>query len=276
MTDKLFTELEKAEELVDFLKEKRHQYYSHYTTLETLKRILESNAFQFTHGISERLNDQHKIHNKATIEGHSKNYIFCLTHAQDESVAMWALYTQMKHDAIRIKISSETLLNWISECKEKIYARIALPPVENVKVPYTSKLLLTDVAYCRVDDQRDRASELKFFWDKNETTLNLSEKEDRIEEFAGIIKNVAWEYEQESRIIISFECEQPKEQKRLYVPLTSNLIEKMEIIKGPSFDEKTNASLLEYLKRTYKINVLETRNRLARNIKFDFEFQALK
>ena len=262
-TSSEFTTLKYVNDFVQFLREKgkKHNYYYHYTTLSTLKAILESNSFRFTHGTHSGLNDQHEIYKKSSIQGHEKNYIFCLTHDCDESVAMWALYTQLRDDAIRIQIPCDKIHQWIKN-QPHIYPKVSLG--NSLKIPANDyDLFLSDIAYCRITEDGEQ---LEWLWDNTQTKEQFSFNFDQDKLLAGLVKNAAWKFEQETRIIIQFKKSQDFQRDYLYAQLSQELIKSLKIFKSPWFNDYKHEQDLTDLLRECDILTPPSQSRLKGKI----------
>ncbi len=262
-TSRKFTALKNVDDFVQFLRTRKeeHKYYYHYTTISTLKAILESNSFRFTHGTHSGLNDQHEIYKKACITEHNKNYIFCLTHDCDESIAMWNLYTQLRDDAIRIQIPCDTISQWIKS-QPGVYPKVCLG--NSLKIPANDyDLFISDIAYCRVTEDGEQ---LEWLWDNAQTKEQFSFNFDQDKLLAGLIKNTAWKFEQETRIIIQFKKSQDCQRDYIYAQLSQELIESLKIFKSPWFNDYKHGQDLADLLRESNILTPPSQSRLKGKI----------
>ncbi len=84
------------------------KYVYHYTSIDTLKKIVESKKIRFTR--VDKLNDPyegiHQFENLENYSGEARKLIYCScwTDLKTESVNLWYIYTKMK--GVRIKMKS--------------------------------------------------------------------------------------------------------------------------------------------------------------------------
>ena len=234
-----FNDITCPKDLVAFLKGRRHANYYHYTTLEKLKKILTTETLLFTRGDSNTLNDQHEICRKGpSPEEHAKNYIFCLTHNDDESVAMWELYTR-PCDAIRIQMPTVSLRKWI-----KAY------------IPSAS---LVDVSYIRVV-QGNNGQSLKLLLNGNASKRCYCDTFDLDTSLVGYIKNAAWKFEEESRILCPSERNDSK--PKIAQKLPKDFIKSWSFTTGPFFLDSNRKELDNLLQEHSLLNTKVNKSRM--------------
>lgn len=90
------------------------KYLYHYTSIETLKKIIETKKIRFTR--LDRLNDPYEgiveLEGDFSIDQARKCvYCSCWTDKSQESVNLWAIYTQLSMKGVRIKMKPTMFSN---------------------------------------------------------------------------------------------------------------------------------------------------------------------
>ena len=229
------SEEETAQRLIKFLnrKAKQHQFIYHYTTFEKLKLILTNQCFKFSYGKSITQNDLHVQSGKGNDDIRKCLYFSCFTYRQNESIAMWKIYGKGDEDVIRIKIPMAKIKEWIRLIKAK-----KIPVISEYKQAEKNSLILqeitiTDIAYV----QGRKNSPMNIFWNNQCLYKNLSHGFDRIPSLTERLKNIAWEYEQETRIII--QCNQFYGEQSLTLPFRCDMLNDFTLMTGPKFKSFT-------------------------------------
>ena len=242
------------ETLPNFLKEssKTHSWYHHYTTLETLKKILKNKTFKMTKGASKRLNDLHEADNKGDKSLWERTYITCFNFSGEEeliyknkektdvrieeNMAMWKLYCIPKYEAIRISIPQDTFLDLVKKnCK------IDQDKNEIIDENKIDEVFSTDVFYTKGNNEEEYEDpEFQKHIDKNfkiETNGKKLFDYLKSKEFTGCVKNYAWRYENEVRIIatINADCKNILQKDAIFLNFPDNLLKTFVITTGPNF-----------------------------------------
>lgn len=218
-------------DFADFLKylSLTHIWYHHYTTLESLEKILNSHTFIMTKGASRKLNDWHEIDEKGEKDTWNRTYISCFNYSgeelinycdeelinysdnkntlmREENMAMWGLYGKPKSDAIRISFPRETFFKLINKASVKVKT----DDTNNINEDIIDEIYPTDVFYAKGNDKYS-ALDFQTHIDKRiefclDRIIN-KEEDNRLFEFlknnklTGCVKNYSWHYEDEVRII---------------------------------------------------------------------------
>ena len=230
------TDIKSIDSMIAFLKEKgsNHEYYYHYTTWDSLSKILQFKTFLLTRGNSLSINDQHEAHMKGSWEEWNKTYIGSFAFGSSENMAMWGLYGLPWQDAVRLSIPKEKMLHWVSSIK-----RITLfddGPVSE----YNGGLAITlnDIVY--VGGKRGSNNLQLTHYRKSITVSDTYPLYgiDTDPKMTGYIKNYAWQYENEVRIRIRLSHDTGFE--RISVAVPDNVIDSMVITTGPYFRWKND------------------------------------
>ena len=267
------------QKLADFLKylSLTHICYHHYTTLEVLEKILNTKTFKMTKGASKKLNDLHEIDNKGDNRRWARTYITCFGYSGEESInytsneganftgeenmAMWGMYGKPKTDAVRISFPRQTFFELVNKASVKVKP----DDTNNINVGFIEKIHPTDVFYAK-GSEIDSALEFQTHIDKkiefelndNECNSENSKQDNRLFkflknfEFTGCVKNYAWHYENEVRIIatINKNCHEILQNDAIFLKFPEELLKTFVITTGPNFTK--NKELAKILK-DYKI-----------------------
>jgi hypothetical protein len=210
-----FEDLSSAQELHAFLKKKGSNHtggYFHYSNIGALKGMLGSRKLHFSSG--PEMNDWLET-KKGSPEEWKRIYVASFSFGNDENMAMWALYGEPLADALRIKFRCKSLRHQIEnlscsgEDGSGLYQVLDNGDYRPLDARFTIELI--DVAYLS-----HRIGRNTLYW--NTETLRENQQSYlrelyRTPSFAGCLKNVAWRYERESRILIKLESRMPNVKK---------------------------------------------------------------
>ena len=228
-----------------------HIWYHHYTNFESLKKILKYKTFKMTKGVSKKLNDMHEPEEKGDKDIWESTYITCFNYSgedknnhsfediikrrKEENMAMWLLYGKPKTDAVRITISNQTFMGLLqSNCKLKDNGDNI--PKDKIEI------LSSDVFYAKCNDS-DLNIEQDFdfqYHNNKKIKFNINGKLFyflKNKEFTGCVKNYAWHYEDEVRLIarVDKEFDLIKQKECIYLSIPDDLLNTFIITTGPNF-----------------------------------------
>lgn len=268
------------EKLADFLKylSLTHTWYHHYTTLESLEKILKNHTFIMTKGASRKLNDLHEIDEKGVRETWERTYITCFGYTGEESInytsntkgnfrgeenmAMWGLYGKPKSEAIRISFPRETFFKLVNKASVKVKT----DDTNNINEDIIDEIYPTDVFYAK-GSNKDSALEFQTHIDKRIEfgfyKINNDKEDNRLFEFlknnklTGCVKNYSWHYEDEVRIIarikkveendnnVKNDVKKVLKKNSIFLNIPDDLLKSFTITTGPNFTkDKELAELL--------------------------------
>ena len=235
-------EVENVESIIDYLQTKgsNHNYYYHYTSWESFKKIYSNRSFLLTRGNSMSINDQHEALMKGSYELWNKTYIGSFAFGASENMAMWGLYGLPWEDAVRIAIPKKEMLKWMQSLKEVyIWDNRRIDKIEDFD------LSLADMLYVggQTNSSDLRLTHKDKFWStKNNPELyGLDTKP----QMTGYIKNYAWHYENEVRIRIQLPYSIGYEKILLDIPQST--IDSFQITTGPNFVWKDDSLYRELI-----------------------------
>lgn len=230
----------KMQRLIDILEEwgHKHRYYYHYTTIENFVNIINTKSFYLTYGLAPKINDRQEVTCKGTRREWKKIYLASFTFGDNENMALWGLYGVPKEDAVRIDIPRAEMLAWIQNIlnnKEEMISRVDSYSDKNA-VEGIRSIAITDIVYIgSMSDTRGGSLShsqinLREFNEDNNFASMINNKA----KMTGIIKNVAWKYENEVRLIVRLkdmiDCE------KISIRLPDAILEKLRITSGPCFN----------------------------------------
>lgn len=201
-----------------------HNYFHHYTNLDSLIEIIKNKTLLLTKGDSLKINDQHEWQSKGCISVWEKTYICSFAFGKNENMAMWGLYCLPWEDAVRISIPKKYMEQWINNIKS------VFPYNDSISSnPITpSECKLTDIIYINREGT-------DIYW--NDTGIKMKEHNiegiDKSEIITGLIKSNAWKYENEVRILVRLS--NPIIGDRIAITIPDEVINNMVIQTGPYF-----------------------------------------
>ena len=175
-----------------------HKSYQHYTSLDTVLKIIMSERLILSRGDSAKLNDLREGKKfGGDPERMKRSYIACFGHGAGESVAMWGLYGKSNSLAVRITIPGAAMAEWIRNIRF----------VADNK-PVTAKADFRDVVYAAFTDKTytdewdiRRTNALR--WEDSVFCCKSADcfrRELQNKKYGGWVKDYEWHYERETRL----------------------------------------------------------------------------
>jgi hypothetical protein len=207
-----------------------------------MEKILSSRSFRLTWALSEGLNDWNE-NVKGDANRRRNMFLGCFNYGQ-ENMAMWGLYGIPWDEAIRIYIPNGVMHKWIGHINAQI------KDGANVEL---QEIYLSDIAYI---SGKWMATENKFYHGTSGSITLYAENDiplSSFKSFTGIIKNKAWAYENEVRIIgIS---KGKTLQNSIDIEMPDFVLSKMKITLGPNFKKASPEEIKEIVLSKYDINI---------------------
>lgn len=229
-------DIKSVDSIINFLEQKgkNHKCYYHYTTWESLKKIMENKSFLLTRGNSLKINDQHEASKKGVKEVWDRTYIGSFAFGSSENMAMWGLYGLPWEDAIRIAIPSLSMGKWF----QSIISAVVWDGDSKGKIIQNPETVLTDIMYI-TGNKFDSTLRLTHA-DKSKTISNSGPLRafDETPAITGYVKNYAWHYENEVRLIIRL-AEYINSEK-LSIKIPDNILDTTSVTTGPYFKPKND------------------------------------
>ena len=195
----VFQRLSSSNALIGFLKNvsHEHRFFYHFTTASALSSIFKTMKWKFSS--ARKTNDLHEFASKGSFDEWKYIFSCSLSHGDEDNIGMWKMYGDRK-DSICLKIKKEAILNWIHDIESnknncctfntKKFEEHGLE-IENVS--------MHDIAYIH-GWQIPQQSLLS--WGNITNSVDWTENISSEACLTGFIKNSAWEYEKETRIMI--------------------------------------------------------------------------
>ncbi len=242
---KKFNTLANKDELLEFLytKGKNHNEYHHYTTFDNAIKIIKNKSFFLTRGNSTSMNDQHEPTINEDSNIWDKTYIGSFAFGGNENMAMWGLYGLPKENAVRITIPKKAMESWFDSINEihGITIENNVPEYKSVNNKFDK--YLSDIVY--IDTIQD-PNLSKLYWNDNSLRIKPSESITSIADeldMIGFIKNFAWKYENEVRLLIRTEPNTKHEKISVNIP--EEVTKNISITAGPCFNGDIGERLKE-------------------------------
>lgn len=252
----VFKDISAPKELIQYLCDDTRrlansEYIYHYTTLSSLIKIIRNESWHLTNAAN--MNDILEYQNGD--KSRWPNIFFCsfMTEVK-ESIGMWSMYAQPWEKGIKIAIPSNVLRKWIRGITklEEISLSNYKPTGRTVLIE-PGQLHLASVVYSNTDsfikkDNKDNIE--KLYW-SNVVNTNLRNAA-HMSELTGYIKDMAWSYEKEIRILAEFDNIQRFQ--RVSIKLTDEVINSMIITESPLFEGNLMDELRKETQRQLSID----------------------
>ncbi len=227
-----------------------HNHFHHYTNMNSLELILKNRTIKLTRGNSKSLNDWHEAEVKGDPLYWNKTYIGCFSfddnkdsdtnNYDSENMAMWGLYGIPSEEAVRFSLSAEWMKKLIDFCKNNKEQNENIVYLDGkkrnpIKSDDIELISFADVFYVR-GTNNDKVSPKQFH---NSVKINFKFDDCDLHSmlktwnFTGFVKNYAWHYEKESRIIVRLK--DPIDQENIFLLIPKNVIKKFNIVLSPNY-----------------------------------------
>ena len=241
-----FKGLSNIDSLLEYLENKgrAHKCYYHYTSWDSFSKIYNGASFLLTKGNSLTINDQHEALMKGAWEEWNRLYIGSFAYGSAENMAMWGLYGLPWEDAVRIAIPKKAMLQWIDNINEVSLWN------NGIVATIPTNGCLSDIVYVSGASNQNRLQLTHrdaTFETINRQGLHGIDKDCRM---TGHIKNYAWRYENEVRLLIRLPYSTGYE--KIMVKIPEEVLNEIKVTTGPSFLYK-NDDLYKMLQKEGKI-----------------------
>lgn len=234
----------------------------HYTTLDTLYKILESKALIFNR--NDKLNDM--LEHSRSIDAGFDYYVSCFSHNEIESIPLWFIYA--KKMGIRITFNSKDIFTnrmYYYHKGKKEYFSYEVQGYEGDTPLYSNvhkidgntiivgNLIGTTVIY------DDKALELKHTQKYGGGSYHISMT--NVYQLAAV-KGTAWAYEYEARYFITTNGHYNFIES-IFIELEDSVFNEFQVIFSPFYTDAECCDLKKNLRAKYP------------NVKFDFKESCL-
>ncbi len=183
----------------------KHNAYCHYTTLDTVQKILNGKYIYASNVKNANDTDERKRH----LDDKTSKFFICFCASDTEKIPLWCIYSGISGGGARIRLTKGEMRKFIESIK---YAYV----VEKGKPDTNRKLengkdFTVEYGYIYyVKSERNYKYQNKYFYEDYD--------KDKINDF---LKNYEWEYENEFRIMISLTKYQEK-LDNIAIPINCN------------------------------------------------------
>lgn len=254
-----FSEINSPQDLIAYLsdsvnrldntKNKSIQYVYHYTKLSSVVSIIKSRFWWLKS--PKTMNDGLEFQNISEFQQSKAVFFASFMYDSSESIAMWSMYAQPWEDGVFVRIPVAIFKKWIRNTKI-IYTVLCpenqKPIIEKSPIP-DKDLSVVRVAYTNSDSVQDKSEEILIC---GKAENNLLKNAPHLPDLVGYIKDMAWEYEHEVRVLAavdkSIACD------GLAIELPDDLIDSMEIVAGPRFSGNLSERIRQEVHRQFTIN----------------------
>lgn len=240
----IFPILNSNEDMIAFLKRVSHEHntFFHHTTVDGLAYILKTERWKFSS--ARKTNDLHEFTLKGNPNEWKYIYSCSLSHGDGDNIGMWKMYGDKRY-SVCLKLSRHLIEKWIQflnerkeyYCNLKGFARL---------VPRFQEASLHDIAY--VHGYQSPHDSI-VCWGNIINPIRWKENISSEVNLTGYIKNSAWEYEKETRIMINLpkindmNNPLPDTPDEIYVDLYDDMVNDIEEITISPFAAKRDELL---------------------------------
>lgn len=251
-----FSQIQDAKTLHNFLEKhaQKHKFLFHFTTAKSLAAICKNRTWRF--GCAAKMNDLHEFKGK-TPSTNLWNTIYstCFSFGDEDNIAMWAMYGIPWEDAVRIRVETKDIINWVKDIKvwEITPPRYSCEHIaeglsgKRINVSFhdicyyqgyiDSRQVLTDCPYperwehqCTERCNGCPPKVLRWWDQKNHHTKECIDV-CTDGSLVGFVKNSAWAHENETRLMLQIEGLSEPEYVDLPVPIS--LLKNVQVSIGP-------------------------------------------
>ncbi|MGN0827125.1 MAG: hypothetical protein ACI4QD_04235 [Kiritimatiellia bacterium] len=220
-----------------------HTGYQHYTTLKVLKQMIENRSLWLSRLDNPELNDWNEFGKYGAPYGWRRTYISCFSYGRSECAAMWKMYCRPNKDAVRILVSRSGMQAWnrFLGRPEAVVAnpirkegKIFIRGARRVKVKCAG---LSDVLYVSMNGNDEVCDESGCIrWNGHGVRIDDLRDWTQSKGIEGFVKDLAWQYEQETRLFVILQNEQCRA-KKISISLPDEVLGSMSIVLSPWLPE---------------------------------------
>jgi len=233
-----------------------HSYLYHYTTIETLLRIIESKSFRFSR--VDKVNDP--VEEERASRTENDYYICCFTHNVRESITLWHMYAN-SDKGVRIGVKNIDFFTgdaFYYDGSNKVFFHDEIISSDNNH----QKIIRLNNGYVQLDgpyktDVLYANNDLKRNFVENNQYGGLSIKKVYPYILIGI-KGEAWDYEAETRYYISLPLYNRLNIEYLFLCLSDKFFQGLKITFNPFIQENEKEKIVYKIKQKISINNFNT------------------
>ena len=204
--------------------------YFQYTTADAVEGMRKSHQIWLAAG--SEMNDLDEI-SRYDPERWKRMFVASFSASTHESIAMWAIYGKLPREAVRVQFRQQDMCAAVDKARADGYVVGAGSGgvIEDNRFKIKS-IELVDIVYRRKNSLALRATTVR------DEILRKESDEYRFKTLAGCIKDYAWEYEYEVRILVELADDIPSNMLPTKVALSADaMMENLKVMTGPCCDE---------------------------------------
>jgi len=261
-----FSDIGTTEKLITYLESSSRRdnvkFLHHYTTLDVVVKAIRNKSWHICS--AENMNDLLEFNSGDLLRW--RNILFSSFMGEsDESIAMWSMYGQPWRRGVKISIPTKLVHNWLknTKCLNEISVKDYSPTGNTIKIE-KGALKMIAVSYSNFQDVESENAQVLSWSNQNNRKYRINSG--NIGELTGYVKNKAWDYEKEHRMMLA----QDDVFERGSIDIPDDVIEGLILTHSPLFegnflDELSKAVELEVnVKESLFFNKLNIRTNCER------------
>jgi hypothetical protein len=272
-----FPEIENATELSLYFDKRTqgHDYFYHYTSLKAIEAILSNKSLRIS--TVKRFNDK----KDSDQFGENKDIFFslCFSSGKSENLSLWYLYSGVRGNGGRIRISKSTIRKILESCDFTLYEYDYCnntPIGSGIKLQegVDRKTTFYDMLYGRCDLKSEKC-DLKYNTMTNRKIPKI-EYEKYQESHVGFYKPLIWYYEKETRLLVELQGDvaksiSPDKSYAIIVQIDEALMKRIHIEFAPeitSLDSvvKSHPKIKEFIYDSSHVRLSEHSGEIEMNL----------
>lgn len=215
--------------------------YFMYTTVNAMRGIFSNRKLHLTR--ASEMNDQVECSCSDKMRW-NKMFIACFSQGQGENMGMWSMYGGAPEESVRLCFSKKGMIKQLSDWRAALGMHLFLAEQQpNDKFSYRSiksvdaTIALHDVLY----QHRRSESYGSVHWNGKFAGQGRSvvfRDARKCPPLTGYVKDAAWEYERETRLVLEFHGDVPKEWRTLALD-ADLLLANVSVLLGPHDSKET-------------------------------------
>ena len=204
--------------------------YFQYTTASAVEGMRKSHQIWLAAG--SEMNDLDEI-SRYDPERWKRMYVASFSASTHESIAMWAIYGSQPREAVRVQFRQQDVCAVVDKARADGYVvEVGTDGGREGNIFKMKSIELVDVVYRRKNSLALRATTVRDDFFRKESD------ERRFRILAGCIKDYAWEYEYEVRILVELANDIPSNMLPARVALSADaMMENLKVRNGPCCDD---------------------------------------
>lgn len=210
----------------------QHDFYCHYTTLESVRLMMQSKTLWLRRCSSEEFDDRIEKMKFGKKEEQEKFYLACFSHENQELASMWGLYCPPTYQAVRLRIPGDVMKNWERTLKSSVFGIESGRESRKLCLDVVSTGI-ADIVYASVKSHENDVLHDGTLWWNGQKTRPIEGLGDKASwtRATGFVKDIDWKFEAETRLWVKTRERLGVEQ--VAVDLPNEVIQSMEFTLSP-------------------------------------------